>query len=181
MSNPETSVNQPIETETNLKEITEQLASIRERMEESLIPVKTTSFNGFGIMLLDYRAVEDGNYEATRWITACALPLIPLSVWKITPKRYKYDQQGEQQTFCLVGKSHLTITRILCPYLMVALGALPFVLAYYFLDLNPVLRIIGRAVGDWVSVGIIILLIILAMVWIGFIFTRMHNAEKAYK
>lgn len=181
MSNPETSVEPTNNPEKSLKEITEQLASMRERLEESLIPVKTTSFNGCGIMLLDYRAVEDGNYEATRWITAFALPLIPLSVWKITPKKYNYDRSGEQQTFCLVAKSRLTITRILYPYLVVAFGVLPFVLAYYFADLNPFLRIISRNIGDWAAVGIIILLIILVLFWIGFIFTRMHNAEKAYK
>ena len=181
MSNPETPVEPSNNPETSLKEITEQLASMRERLEESLIPVKTTSFNGCGIMLLDYRAVEDGNYEATRWITACALPLIPLSVWKITPKKYNYDRSGEQQTFCLVAKSRLTITRILFPYLVVAIGVLPFVLAYFFADLNPVLQIIRKTIGDWAVVGFIILLIILVLIWIGFIFTRMHNAEKAYK
>jgi hypothetical protein len=164
-----------------INEITEQISQLREQMEESLIPVRTTSFNGFGIMLLDYRPVEDGNYEVTRWITACFLPLIPLSVWKICPKKYKYDQLGEQQSFQLLSKSGLTLSRILRPYLTLALGILPFVLAYYFLDLRPAVYYIGRTIGNWVAVGIIILLIILVLFWIGFIFTRFHNAEKAYK
>jgi hypothetical protein len=164
-----------------INEITERLSQLKEQMEDALTPVRTTSFNGFGTMLLDYRPVEDGHYEATRWITALALPIIPLSVWKIQPKKYKTDQFGEQQSFYLISKSRLTISRILMPYLMVAIGALPFLLAYYFLDLTPVFKVIDRAIGTWAVVGLIILLIILVLVWIGFIFTRFHNVEKAYK
>lgn len=166
---------------SQINEITKNIAQLREQMEEALTPVKTTSFNGFGTMLLDYRPVEEGNYEATKWITAVALPIIPLSVWKIKPKSYQYDQFGEKQSFYLISKSGLTLSRILLPYLIVAIGVLPFVLSYYFLDLNPLLRIIDRAVGAWAAVGLIILLIILTLVWIGFIYTRFHNAEKAYK
>lgn len=164
-----------------IKELTGRISQLKEEMEEALIPAKTTSFNGFGIMMLDYRPVGEGNYETTRWITACFLPLIPLSVWRIHPKKYTQDQHGEQQSFRLISKHSLTISRILLPYLFVALGVLPFVLAYYFVDLNPFLRFVGRNTANWVPVGIIILLIILTLVWIGFIFTRFHNAEKAYK
>lgn len=184
MATPETNTDPSNNEEAQiaqLNEITERLSQLREQMEESLIPVRTTSFNGFGTMLLDYRPVEDGRYEATRWITALALPIIPLSVWKIQPKKYKSDQFGEQQSFNLIAKSRLTISRILWPYLMVAIGILPFLLAYKFLDLTPVFKVIDRALGTWAVVGVIILLIILVLVWIGFIFTRFHNVEKAYK
>lgn len=182
MSNPEESVDQTNEVESELKKITDQMRELRERMEENLIPAKTTSFDGFGVMMLDYRPVEDGNFEATRWFTLCFVPIIPLSVWKIKPRKYKYDRSGEQQLFNLLEKKRLTLTRMLYPYLIIVLGVLPFVLSYHFsLDLNPFLRFVGRNTADWVPVGIIILLIILTIVWIGFILTRIHNAEKAYK
>ena len=99
MSNPEESVDQTNEVESELKKITDQMRELRERMEENLIPAKTTSFDGFGVMMLDYRSVEDGNFEATRWFTLCFVPIIPLSVWKIKPRKYKYDWSGEQQMF----------------------------------------------------------------------------------
>lgn len=186
MTTPEISAdssnNQEAEAQiAQIKEITERISQLREQMEESLILPRTTSFNGFGIMLMDYRPVEDGNYEATRWITACFLPLIPLAVWRIRPKKYKHDQHGEEQSFQLLSKNRLTISRIFLPYLNLVIGVLPFILSYYFLDLNPFLRFIGRTIGDWVAVGFIILLIILVLAWIGFILSRYHNAEKAYK
>ena len=167
--------------EEQLRRISEQLSALNDHMQEVMTPARTTSFNGCGIMLLDYRAVEDGNYEATRWVTIFGFPLIPLSVWKIRPRRYSQDARGERQSFNLLDKRRLTLDRILRPYLILALGALPFVLAYYFADLRPVIYFIGRIIGTWAAVGLMILLICLVLAWIGFIMTRFHNAEKAYK
>lgn len=167
--------------EEQLRLLQERLSAINDDIQEITTPTRTTSFNGCGIMLLDYRPVEDGNYEASRWVTLFGFPLVPLSVWKIHPRRYSQDARGERQSFNLLEKRRITLDRFLRPYLFIALGALPFVLAYYFVDLNPFLRFIGRVVGTWLAVGLIILLIILVLVWVGYIMTRFHNAEKAYK
>lgn len=169
------------EAEAQLRRIKESISALNDEMRELTTPVRTTSFNGCGVMLLDYRPVENGNYEASRWVTLFGFPLVPLSVWKIHPRKYRQDHRGEQQSFDLLEKRRITIDRFFRPYLFLALGALPFVLAYFFVNLKPPIYFIGRKLGTWVAVGLIILLIILVLVWIGFIMTRFHNAAKAYE
>jgi hypothetical protein len=178
---PQTPAEASSSAEEQLRQLNERIAALNDDIKETLTPARTTSFNGCGVMLLDYRAVEDGHYEATRWVTLFAFPLVPLSVWKIRPRRYSHDARGERQSFDLLERRRITLDRFLRPYLFLALGALPFVLAYYFTDLRPVVYFLSRTIGTWFAVGFIILLIILVLVWIGFIMTRFHNAEKAYK
>lgn len=162
-----------------LRRIAEQISALTDEMQEKLTPVRATSFNGCGLMLLDYRPVSDGNYEATRWVTLFGFPLIPLALWKIRPRRYTRDDHGERQSFDLLAKRRITLDRCVRPYLFLALGAMPFVLAYYFL--KPVIYYISRALGSGFAVALIIVLIALCLAWIGFIMTRFHNVEKAYK
>lgn len=169
------------EAQAQLRRIKESISALNDEMREIMTPARTTSFNGCGVMLLDYRPVGDGNYEASRWVTLFGFPLVPLSVWKIHPRKYKQDHRGEQQSFDLLEKRRITIDRFFRPYLFLALGALPFVLAYFFVNLKPVIYFIGRKLGTGFAVGLIILLIILVLVWVGFIMTRFHNAGKAYK
>jgi hypothetical protein len=178
---PQPAVDASESAEEQLRRLKERLSAINEDIQEITTPTRTTSFNGCGVMLLDYRPVEDGNYEASRWVTLFGFPLIPLSVWKIRPRRYSQDARGERQSFNLLERRRLTLDRFLRPYLWLALGALPFVLAYYFVNLNRPIYFIGRTIGTGFAVGFIILLIILVLVWIGYIMTRFHNAEKAYK
>ncbi|MGB7926074.1 MAG: hypothetical protein WCF57_22735 [Pyrinomonadaceae bacterium] len=178
---PKASAGSSDDAAEQLRQITERLAAINDDIRHITTPTRTTSYNGCGVMMLDYRAVEDGNYEATRWVTFAGFPLIPLSVWKIRPHKYTQDMHGERQSFDLLAKRRITLDRFLRPYLFIALGALPFILGYYFADLRPVIYGIGRMLGTWVAVGFMILLIILVLVWIGFIMTRFHNANKAYK
>src|SRR5258705_1683020 len=62
-----------------LKELTDKLRAMN-------APRKSfNSFNGCGTMLLDYRALTDGTYEATRWVTVFFLPIVPLSAYVIEP------------------------------------------------------------------------------------------------
>lgn len=178
---PATSVDESKDAEEQLRQITERLAAINDDIREIATPTRTISFNGCGVMMLDYRPVEDGNYEATRWVTVFGFPIMPLSIWKIRPRRYSQDIRGERQSFDLLDKRRVTADRFFRPYLFLALGALPFLLAYYFGDLRPVVYGISRALGAWVAVGFIFVLIILVLAWIGFIMTRFHNADKAYK
>ena len=166
-----------------LEEVRKQFEKLNDDLAEKLTPVRTTSFNGFGIMLLDYRQNGDEKdvFEATRWVTAAGFPLIPLGVWRMKLKSYKRDYGSEKQSFNLLSKGRLSLDRIAKPYLIIAIGALPFVLSYFFLNLNPLLRIIDRNLGTWAAVGLIILLIILCLVWFGYIMTRFHNVDRAYK
>jgi hypothetical protein len=164
-----------------LRELVDQVKALNQEFQEKLTPVKTTSFNGCGVMLLDYRPVGEGNVEATRWITMFGLPIVPLSVWKIRPRKYSQDARGEKQIFDLLGKRRVTPERIIRPYAIILGGVSPFVLAYLFADLRPVVYFLSRYLGSWVAVGFIFILIILTLAWAGFIFTRFHNANKAYR
>jgi hypothetical protein len=165
----------------DLQKMIDNLKEAVENAQEAITPVRTTSFNGCGIMLLDYRPVEDGNYEVTRWVTFAGMPLIPLGVWKIQPRKYTHQLHGEKQFFSLLSKSRITVDRFLRPYLILAGGALPLYLAYLFLPLPKIVYFLSHLIGTWFAVGLIILLIILVLWWFGFIMTRFHNADRAYK
>jgi hypothetical protein len=178
---PEHNANSSEDVEAKLRELANKVKALTEEFQEKLTPVKTTSCNGCGVMLLDYRPAGEGNVEATRWITVFGLPIIPLSVWKIRPRKYSQDARGEKQIFDLLGKRCITPERAFRPYAIVLGGALPFVLAYYFADLRPVVYFLSRHLGSWVAVGFIVILIILTLAWVGFVLTRFHNADKAYK
>ena len=169
------------EAEANLIRLAAELSQAVENAQEAMTPVRTTSFNGCGVMLLDYRPVEDGNYEATRWITIAGFPLFPLGVWKIQPRKYTHQSHGEKQFFSLLAKKRITVDRFFRPYLILAGGALPLYLAYLYLPLPRILYFLGHAIGTWFSVGLMFLLIILLLCWAGYIMTRFHNADKAYK
>jgi hypothetical protein len=60
-----------------------------DRLRNLFVFVVGTSLRafGFGVRLLDYRKVEDGVYDATRWVTALFLPIFPLSTLRIRPGR----------------------------------------------------------------------------------------------
>jgi hypothetical protein len=178
---PQRNENSSEDAEAKLRELVDQLKALTEEFQEKLTPIKTTSFNGCGVMLLDYRPVGEGNVEATRWITMFGLPIVPLSVWKIRPRKYSQDARGEKQIFDLLGKRRVTPERIIRPYAIILGGVSPFVLAYLFADLRPVVYFLSRHLGSWVAVGFIFILIILTLAWAGFIFTRFHNANKAYR
>src|SRR6266498_1479908 len=52
-----------------IEDINKELAKSVDRMRELTTPVKTTSINGCGIMLLDYRRIDEDVCEVTRWVT----------------------------------------------------------------------------------------------------------------
>ena len=157
------------------------MTTLKEDPEEAMTPVRTTSFNGCGVMLVDYRPVADGVYEASRWVTIAGIPIVPLSVWKIRPIKYTQQIGTEKQFFGMLGKSRMTLDRFFRPYLILLIGALPLYLAYKFFDLSAVVYFFSRKIGTWFAVGFIVIMIVLVLVWFGFIMTRIHNADKAYK
>src|ERR1700749_2828084 len=64
----------------------DRLKNLNEHMAEVTAPSFKT-FNGFGTTLLDYRQRDDGTWEATRWVVAVMLPIVPLASYRIRPKR----------------------------------------------------------------------------------------------
>ena len=89
------------------------------------------TFNGFGTTLLDYRKREDGLHEATRWVVALMIPLIPLSAYVIRLGAEERSYGRESQRFEIVEQKSLSPARVLWVYLLVLLALLPLYLFSY--------------------------------------------------
>jgi hypothetical protein len=151
----------------------QQLKNVAAKLQDLTAPKKTFySFNGCGTMLLDYRALSDGTYQAVRWVTVFGLPIIPLSAYVIEPQSQEYSHGSETSRFNLIGKSSLSMARILRTYGLVVIGLLPFVVGAW----NS--SFLNRRLGGPLA----FLMMLLAIAWsIYVIFFRIKNDRKAYK
>lgn len=130
------------------------------------------SFNGFGTMLLDYRALPDGTYEAVRWVTLLFLPVVPLAAYRIEPLAQERGYGRETSKFRVLDKTGLSAGRVLRTYLLAVVGLLPPVLGFvYSTEINRAVR------GMW-AVGLMLLMFLWALY---FIFFKIPNEGKAYK
>src|SRR3954470_25064335 len=80
-----------------LQQSIDDLKKLTERMQELNAPSFKT-FNGFGTTLLDYRRRDDGSWEATRWVVAAMLPIVPLATYRILPKRPQ-NRYGRMESY----------------------------------------------------------------------------------
>jgi hypothetical protein len=152
------------------------LADIREltgKMSELKNPPKTFyTFNGFGTALLSYRPLDDGTFEATRWVTAVFVPLIPLATYVVSPKEEQRSYGRESYKFDILAKKGLSAANVLRTYLLAAVAlAIPITTFYYG-------KAIQRAIGPYPAVGLGLLSIVVG----GYIlFWRVKNENIAYK
>lgn len=149
-----------------------EIKKTTERMRELTTPRKTFySINGCGTTLLDYRALADGTYAATRWVTVFGLPIVPLSGYVIEPTSQEYEHGGATSKFTILNKIPLAIDRVLRTYLLAAVGVLPLLLG----ALNS--SWVNRTLGG----GLAFLAMIASFVWLIYIiFYRLKNDSKAY-
>lgn len=154
-----------------LQHTLDDLKRLNERMAEMTAP-SFKSFNGFGTTLLDYREAGDGTWEATRWVIAAALPLVPLAAYRIRPKRQE-ARYGQMSTyFEILGRVPLTPARVLRVYALVAVGLAPVLLG--FLNSSWVNRTLGGPLAA--------LAMLASVAWaVYFVFFRVKNDSKAYK
>src|SRR5882672_2987958 len=83
------------------------------KMRDLTTPRKSFySFNGCGTMLLDYRALADGTFEAVRWVTIIGLPIIPLAAYVIEPESQEHSYGRETSKFSIVSQTSLSVARI---------------------------------------------------------------------
>jgi hypothetical protein len=157
----------------------DELKRLTERMQEATAPSFNT-FNGFGTTLLDYRERGDGTWEATRWVVAAMLPLVPLGAYVINPKRQQNSYGRMESYFEVLGRTPLSPARILRVYALVILGLAPVVLG--FMNSRLIDRTIKDALGPRYG-GIVAMLAMLATVaWGAYvIFFRIKNDSRAYK
>jgi hypothetical protein len=154
-----------------LDELKKVTAKATERMAELSAPSFKT-FNGFGTTLLDYRRRDDGTWEATRWVVAVMLPLVPLATYRILPKRQQNSYGRMESYFDILGREPLSIARILRVYTLVVIGLAPVIL--------------GSMNSSWVNhtLGgpLAALAMVASVVWGGYIiFFLIKNDSKAYK
>ena len=149
----------------------DELKKLNERMAEMSAPSFKT-FNGFGTTLLDYRQRDDGAWEATRWVVAMMLPLVPLATYVINPKRQKNSYGRMESYFEILGKQPLSAARVLRVYALVVVGLAPIVLG--FMNSSWVNRTLGGPLAA--------LSMLASIVWaVYIIFFKIKNDSKAYK
>jgi hypothetical protein len=149
----------------------DDLKRITERMQELNAPSFKT-FNGFGTTLLDYRQRDDGAWEATRWVVAMMLPLVPLSTFVIRPKRQENSYGRMESYFDITGRAPLSVARILRVYALVVVGLAPVILG--FMNSSWVNHTLGGPLAALAMVA--------SVVWAAYvIFFVIKNDSKAYK
>lgn len=149
----------------------DELKKLNERMAEINAPSFKT-FNGFGTTLLDYRQRDDGAWEATRWVVAMMLPLVPLSTFVINPKRQENSYGRMESYFEILGRAPLTAARVLRVYALVVVGLAPVVLG--FMNSSWINRTLGGPLAFFAMLA--------SIVWgIYIIFFKIKNDSKAYK
>jgi hypothetical protein len=153
-----------------LQKSLDELKGLNAKLQEARAP-SFYSFNGFGTMLLDYRALPDGTYEAVRWVTAMFLPVVPLSAYRIQPIGQERSYGRETSKFQVLGKAPLSAARVARTYALAAAGLLPPILGVvYSTQINRAVR------GLW-ALGLMVLI----AVWSGYIiFFKIPNEGKAY-
>jgi len=151
----------------------DEISKATAKMRELTTPRKSFySFNGCGTMLLDYRALTDGTFEATRWVTIIGLPIIPLEAYVIEPESQEHTYGRETSKFSIVRKTSLSLARIFRTYGLAIAALLPIIVG----SLNS--SWINRTLGGPLAA----LAMLLAIVWGGYlIFFRLKNDSKAYK
>jgi hypothetical protein len=156
----------------------DEVKRITERAREASAPSFNT-FNGFGTTLLDYRERGDGTWEATRWVIAATLPLVPLGAYVIRPGRQQNSYGRMESYFETLGRTPLSPARILRVYALVMLGLAPVVLG--FVNSSRIDSTIKRALGPKYGGIVAALAMVATVAWgVYIIFFRVKNDSKAY-
>ena len=149
----------------------DELKRLNERMQEASAP-SFKSFNGFGTTLLDYRDLKDGTWEATRWVVAAGLPVVPLATYRIRPKRQQNSYGRMESHFEILERVPLSALRVLRVHALVVVGLAPIVLG----SLNS--GWVNRTLGGPLAA----LAMLASIAWAAYvIFFLIKNDSKAYR
>jgi hypothetical protein len=151
----------------------DELRQLTEKLRDFNAPRKSfSSFNGCGTMLLDYRALPDGKYEATRWVTIFYLPIVPLSGYVIEPTSQEFSYGRQIAKFSIVDKAPISLARVLRTYLLVVIGLAPVILGW--LNSRTINHVLGGPRAFFAMLA--------TTIWGGYIiFFKLKNDSKAYK
>jgi hypothetical protein len=149
----------------------DEIKRTTERFQELTAP-SFKSFNGCGTTLLDYRQLDDGTWEATRWVIVFGLPIVPLAAYRIQPTRQENSYGQMSSYFKLLGRHPLLASRILRVYALMLVGLAPIVLGS--LNSSRVNHTLG---GPFAALAMLV-----CVAWaVYIIFFRIKNDSKAYK
>lgn len=131
-----------------------------------------SSINGFGTGLMDYRAHGDGTWEASRWVIAGGIPLVPLGGYVIQPLHEEHTYGAHRSSFTVLERVPLSAQRIARTYLLVVIGLLPLVLGWMNSDW------VNRTLGE----GPAFFAMLACVGWaIYMVYIRTRNDGKVYK
>lgn len=152
------------------------LGAATAKMRELTAPRKSFyTFNGFGTTLLDYRPAGDDKYEATRWVTAMFVPLVPLADYVVRPQEETRSYGRESFRFEIISKKTLSWGRVLRTYLHALVGvAVPIL---YFWNGKKV----ERALGPYPAIGLALAAIVFGGYVIFYVIKNDHTAYKKAK
>ena len=156
-----------------------ELKRLNERVAEANAP-SFKSFNGFGTTLLDYRALTDGTWEATRWVVAAGLPIVPLASYVIRPKRQANSYGRMESYFEILGRAPLSPAKVLRVYALAVAGLAPVVVG--FMNSSRIDSTIKGALGAKYGGIVAALAMVGSIVWAAYvIFFLIKNDSKPYK
>ncbi|HEX9937392.1 MAG TPA: hypothetical protein VGB15_09720 [Longimicrobium sp.] len=131
-----------------------------------------STVNGWGTTLLDYRPRGDGTWDATRWFTIAHLPIVPLRHQRVRPVSREALIAGERYRYEMLEEGKPELKRVLWVYALAVAAVFPA--AFFFFNLDLMRRVVGPG-GFGLFVGACLI------VWGGFLATRIHNGDRAYK
>lgn len=131
-----------------------------------------TTVNGWGTTLLDYRPRGDGTWNATRWFTIAHLPIVPLRWQRVRPVKREALIAGERYQYEMLEEGKPDPKRVLWVYALAVAAVGPPL--FFFLNLDLMRQVVGPG-GFGLFVGAC------TIVWAGFLATRIHNGDRAYK
>lgn len=118
-------------TMAKIQHSADEIRRVTEAFKERARPRQSFyTFNGFGTTLLDYRALPDGTYEATRWVVGMMLPLVPLATYVIEPQTQERSYGRETSKFVILEEGKLSAVRVVRTYLLAVVGLLPIILGF---------------------------------------------------
>jgi len=128
--------------------------------------------NGWGTTLLGYQARGDGTWDATKWFTVAAIPLVPLRALHVRPVSREHNGARERLLYDVLDEGRPEPRRVLRTLATLVLAAGPGLTYFFWTGMREAL--FGkRALAFFVGLGL--------LAWFGAVMLRIHNSDKAFK